>query len=54
MEHSADEEESHDDEEDDDKKHKESENEEDEETIFGDVSPAHGVKPKLQGVPLLK
>ena len=30
------------------------EEEEDEETIFGGASPAHGVKPRLQGVPLLK
>jgi len=50
----GDEEEKHDDEEDDDEKDKKGEEEEDEETIFGGASPAHGVKPKLQGVPLLK
>ena len=53
----GDEEEKHDEEEDDDekdKKAKKDEEEEDEETIFGGASPAHGVKPRLQGVPLLK
>ena len=42
--------ESDDDEEDDKKDHKE----EDEEVVFGGASPAHSVKPKLVGVPLLK
>ena len=43
--------ESDDDEEEDDKK---DHNEEDEEVVFGGAIPAHGVKPKLVGVPLLK
>ena len=43
--------ESDDDEEDDDK---EDHKEEDEEVVFGGTSPAHGIKPKLVGVPLLK
>jgi len=46
----SDEEEADDDDEKDDEDHKE----EDEEVVFGGSSPAHGVKPKLEGIPLLK
>ena len=40
-------------EEDDDEEKEEEHKEEDEEVVFGGASPMHGVKPKLQGVPLL-
>ena len=49
MEHKSDEEDKADDDEHENKKH----HEEDEETVYGDSSPKHGFKPKLQGVPFL-